>query len=135
MKKFISRASRTFTNLPQLPPLANLNLGGTGIRQSSPTSNTNPSGIQPKFLIPPVPHPSPHAYLAVLVTDDGLLMRPHVPGDARGPSSYIRIRWQKNVKVEELQMNADQEDIDWIGAAIVYGVVGVLELFNSGWSL
>ncbi|KAK7020499.1 SacI homology domain-containing protein [Favolaschia claudopus] len=110
---------------------------------SSPTSSTiSPphlaTGLQPKFVVPPVPHPCPHDHIAVLVTSTGLLLRQHIAG--RGPSdpeptSYLRLAWGKSVKVEEHSSDSETDPIDWSESVIVYGIVGVLELFSASYLL
>lgn len=85
--------------------------------------------LQPKFVVPPVPHPRPHNHIAILPTQEGLFLRPHRthPDDS---DYYIRISWGKSPKFEELQGSA-QNVGSWGSAVIVYGVVGILELFTG----
>lgn len=84
-------------------------------------------GLQPKDIVPPVPHPCPHEHIALLVTKEGLLLRPHLAG----PGSHVRIQWGKAVKVEDLPGDGEGEGADWAGSLIIYGIVGVLELFSG----
>jgi len=85
--------------------------------------------LQPKFVVPPVPHPRPHDHIAVLPTQDGLLLRPHI---RLGESDHcVHITWGKVREVEELQGVARTTGINWATAVIVYGIVGILELFTG----
>ncbi|KAH9001323.1 SacI homology domain-containing protein [Lactarius akahatsu] len=89
--------------------------------------------LQPKFVVPAVPHPRPHDHIAVLPTQDGLLLRPH---RTRSDDSdhYFRINWGKSPKFEEFQGSAQNVD-SWASAVIVYGIVGILELFTESYLL
>jgi phosphatidylinositol 4-phosphatase len=93
----------------------------------SPSSHL---GLDPKFVVPPVPHPCPHDHIALLATKDGLLLRPHVP-ELTNTQTYVRVAWGKNVHVEELDGDLELEGCDWSKSAIIYGIVGVLELFSG----
>jgi len=89
------------------------------------TSHT--TGLQPKYIVPPVPHPIPYDHLSLLVTKEGLLVRPH-PGSA----SHVRIGWGKPVNIEEITSNGGPDAAEWEkDAAIVYGIIGILELFSG----
>lgn len=101
---------------------------------ATPTNPTVPhtTGLQPKYVVPPVPHPCTHDYIALLVTNEGLLLRPQIHGlKDPGPSSHVRISWGKPIKVEELVGDGTSETEDWADSVIVYGIVGVLELFSG----
>lgn len=91
--------------------------------------------LPPKFVVPPVPHPRPHDHIAVLPTQDGLLLRPHI-ADQGESDHYVRITWGKIPEIEELQgamQNARQNaNVNWV--IIVYGIVGILELFTGSLS-
>ncbi|KAH9043290.1 SacI homology domain-containing protein [Lactarius pseudohatsudake] len=89
--------------------------------------------LQPKFVVPAVPHPRPHDHIAVLPTQEGLLLRPH---RTRSDDSdhYFRINWGKSPKFEEFQGSAQNVD-SWASAVIVYGIVGILELFTESYLL
>ncbi|KAI0054006.1 hypothetical protein FA95DRAFT_1551790 [Auriscalpium vulgare] len=91
-------------------------------------------GLQPKYTIPPVPHPRPHTHLTLLPTHAGLLIRPHT-ANGTPPDSHVRVTWGKTVKVEEVEGNGEGPDADWTGAAVVYGIVGILELFTASYLL
>ena len=106
-----------------------------------PTSSKPPSTVpshdmatrlQPSFVLPPVPHPHPYEYIAISATDDGLVMRPHLPVPSHS-LSYVYIPWGKHPKVQELKRsgNGDLASIDWTSSVIVYGIVGILDLFNG----
>jgi hypothetical protein len=85
--------------------------------------------LQPKFVVPPVPHPRPHDHIAILPTEEGLFLRPHGtrPDDS---DSYIRIGWGKSPKFEEFRGSVENVG-SWSSAVIVYGIVGILELFTG----
>lgn len=88
-------------------------------------------GLQPKYIVPPVPHPCPHEHLAILVTKNGLLIRPRMINQGEGvtPTSYVRLSWGKPFKVEEVPSTG--EEYDWNESAVIYGIVGVLELYSG----
>jgi len=103
------------------PPLAPVHPG--------PLANT--TGLEPKYTVPPVPHPNPYHCLEILVSGKGLLLRPHIPG-YNHPESYVRINWGLAANVEVVE-DTDTEDpeLDWSKAAVVYGVLGSLDLFTG----
>ncbi|KAJ7632755.1 SacI homology domain-containing protein [Roridomyces roridus] len=109
---------------------------------ATPSPTTIPSvgiphttaALPPKFVVPSVPHPCPHEHIQLLVTPECLLLRPHFP--ARAPSTtYLRILWSKAVKVEELPGDGEAEGRDWSKSIVIYGIVGVLELFSASYLL
>lgn len=106
---------------PQPPP--------TGPAHPGPLSNT--IGLEPKYTVPPVPHPNPYHHLDILVSRNGLLLRPHIPGYGRS-ESYVRIYWGLAGKVELVEDTvAKDSELDWSKAAVVYGVLGTLDLFTG----
>ncbi|KAJ7125465.1 SacI homology domain-containing protein [Mycena crocata] len=125
MKRFFSRASKPFAPSTSSPPPPNIAAPHT-------------TGLQPKYVVPPVPHPCPHSHIALLATPDGLLLRQHIPGrgpNDPGPTTHLRISWSKTVKVEELSGDGEGDEVDWTGSVIIYGIVGVLELFSASYLL
>ncbi|KAH7908877.1 SacI homology domain-containing protein [Hygrophoropsis aurantiaca] len=107
--------------------------------------------LHPKLTVPPLPHPRPYEHIALLATAEGLLLRPCIEG-AGGSGSCILLRWGKNGVVEEVvdkavytgaaqtgaSISADDSDAtrnDWAKAVVVYGLVGMLELFNASYIL
>ena len=84
--------------------------------------------LQPKFVVPPVPHPRSHDHIAVLPTEEGLFLRPHRTHQDDS-DHYIRINWGKSPKFAEFHGSA--QNVGWASAVIVYGIVGVLELFTG----
>jgi hypothetical protein len=44
---------------------------------------------------------------------------------------FVRIAWGKLVKVEEIKYDPESDDVDWDNAVIVYGIIGILELFSG----
>jgi hypothetical protein len=109
-----------------------------------PPQSTSPlphPHLQPKYTVPPLPHPCPHEYIEVLVTRDGLLLRPHVglrdrgrgASDSEG-SGVVRIGWGREGKVELVLGGGEGED--WESSVVVYGIVGILQLtFGASTSL
>ncbi|KAH7889626.1 SacI homology domain-containing protein [Phlebopus sp. FC_14] len=91
------------------------------------TSNV---GLQPTLTTSPVPHPHPHEYIAVVAADEGLVMRSHARALQRS-GSCVRVSWSKPPKVEELSSDAEGPLIDWTSSAVIYGIVGILDLFNG----
>ncbi|KAF9053929.1 hypothetical protein BDZ89DRAFT_1153595 [Hymenopellis radicata] len=79
--------------------------------------------LQPKYVVPAVPAPSPYDHIALLVTKEGLLLRPH---GAVGSLHGVRISWGKAGKVEEIVIQGEWED-----SVVVHGIVGILELFSA----
>ena len=43
----------------------------------------------------------------------------------------MRVAYVKEGKVEELQSEGSTEDLDWSSSVIVYGIVGILNLFTG----
>ncbi|GLB34696.1 putative inositol phosphatase [Lyophyllum shimeji] len=139
MKRLLAKVqtSKPFAALPKTLP---------GLGSSNPTTGSSAPGhttahtvgLKPKYLVPPIPHPCPYDHLALLVTQDGLLIRQHIPGHdtkTERPNSYVRIAWGKPVKVEEIGDGAHAGDVDWSDSVIVYGIIGVLELFSGSYLL
>jgi phosphatidylinositol 4-phosphatase len=86
--------------------------------------------LQPKYTVPPLPHSRPHEHIEVLVTKQGLLLRPHVVG-LRYPltSGVVRVEWGRDGTVEEVDGKREGvEEENWGSSVIVYGIVGVLQL-------
>ncbi len=90
---------------------------------------THTTGLQPKFTVPPLPHPCPHEHISVLATSQGLLLRPHLKNGHS--ESHVRISWGKEAKVEEIHNDGESEEADWSDSVIVYGLIGVLNLFTG----
>ena len=77
-----------------------------------------------------MPHPRPHDHIAILPTQDGLLLGPHIAGQDES-NHYVRITWGKIPEIEELQGAMQNANVNWAVAIIVYGIVGILELFTG----
>ncbi|KAF5389930.1 hypothetical protein D9757_003649 [Collybiopsis confluens] len=119
MKRFFSKSG---TKLPSTPTSAN------SLVSSIPPHAT---GLQPKDIVPAVPHPYPYQYIALLVTKEGLLLKPQLSDNFA--ASHVRILWGKGSKVEEL--SEDGSEHDWAQAVVVHGIVGILELFSASYLL
>ncbi|KAH8827011.1 SacI homology domain-containing protein [Flagelloscypha sp. PMI_526] len=119
MRKFLQKASKSFA-LPSKPSNA----------------STGTTGLQPKFMVPPVPHPYPWEHIALLVTDDALCIRPHFSDNNASSQSltYIRIPFVKGADVEELSAT-NSDGLDWSSSVVAYGILGLLELFTASYLL
>ena len=104
MKRLFSLASRPSrrSDLPSVP-------------QTSLSKSTVP------------PHLYPHEYIAVIASEDGLLMRPYTPGPDQ-PEPYVRVSWGKECKVEAL---VGDGVTNWASSVLIYGVIGILDSFNG----
>jgi len=130
MKKFFEKASKPFN----LPSLSRTNTAESS-SASVPTSNhilpghlpLATPGLGPKYVVPAVPHPRPYTHLALLATKDGLLIRPHGAGETL--LGYIKLSWGKNITIEEMESRSEDQ-LDWKDSVVVYGIVGILELFS-----
>ena len=60
-----------------------------------------------------------------------MLLRPHIPG-YNHPESHVRINWGLAGKAEVVEDTATKDpELDWSKAAVVYGVLGSLDLFTG----
>ncbi|PBK97085.1 hypothetical protein ARMGADRAFT_1052868 [Armillaria gallica] len=117
MKRFFSRSpNRTDTASAPVPAAV-------------PTSLPHPH-LQPKYVVPPVPHPAPYEHIALLATKEGLLMRPYESGVGVSSIHGAKIAWGRGGKIEEISVVGE-----WEGYIVVYGIVGILELFSSSYLL
>ncbi|KAG1770369.1 SacI homology domain-containing protein [Suillus placidus] len=131
MKRLFSKSSKTHatpssaakSSVPE-PPMA-------GRTAALPAATT---GLQPNYVVPPVPHPNPHEHIALLASDDGLLMRPHRAG-LPYPASYVRVSWGKTANIAELPSNGGSPSVDWKEGVVIYGIVGLMTLFNASYLL
>lgn len=90
-----------------------------------------PTDLQPKIAVPEALYPYTH--LAILASKEGLLIRPHITGsdvDQTECPPCIRVPWGKSIDVEEIQSYQLSEELNWSESVIVYGIVGILELFS-----
>jgi phosphatidylinositol 4-phosphatase len=120
MKRFFSKSSKNQPSTSAVPPHNDLVV-------HTPV-------LPPKFVVPPALSPRPHDYIAILPAQDGLLLRPHVARQGES-DHYVRITWGKVPEIEELQGGMHNASVNWATAVIVYGVVGILELFTGSLSL
>jgi hypothetical protein len=67
----------------------------------------------------------------LLATKDGLLIRPH--GREETASEYVKLSWGKNTTIEEME-NHPEDQLDWKDSVVVYGIVGILELFSCAFT-
>lgn len=118
MKRFLAKASNIKAFIP------------TRIIPSVTATYPNTGALPPKDVLPPVPHPRPYDHIALLITREGLLLRPHLEAPT-GPVSHVRITWGNPFKVEDMEGDGEGVGIDWNESVIIYGIVGILELFSS----
>ncbi|KAJ7709765.1 SacI homology domain-containing protein [Mycena rosella] len=124
MKRFFSKASKPFAPSTSSPPPSNITAPHT-------------TGLQPKDVMPPVPH-APYDHISLLAAPAGLLLRQHIPGcgpNDPAPTTHLRLSWSKTVKVEEISGSGEADGADWRNSVIIYGIVGVLELFSASYLL
>ena len=136
MKRFFARAPKPFA-LPTSPDDTSGKSVSAKLFNSLPGQPVTAPGLHPGFSLPPIPHPCPHDHLALLVSGDGLLIRPHVPGSPfvnSFPYSYLRISWGKSNKIEQFE-KLERDNLDWTESVIVYGIAGIVELFTCMWLL
>jgi len=120
MKRFFARQS----TIPAPPPAS------TVPQALLDHGMTTGVGLQPSLVLPPIPHPHPYEHIAITTTDEGLVMRPYLPGLSH-PLSYVCIRWGKHPNVQEIQHDGSNSLIDWNPSVVVYGIVGIMGLFNG----
>ncbi|KIL00905.1 hypothetical protein PAXRUDRAFT_128798 [Paxillus rubicundulus Ve08.2h10] len=136
MKRFFSKhsgsANSSASNVPGGPSTIQV----PGILHGSDPAPTTNVGLQPSSIVSPVPHPHPHEHIAITATDEGLIMRPYAPG-LQCPESHVRVSWGKAPKIEELHLQGDGggSSVDWASSIVVYGIVGILDLFNASYLL
>lgn len=102
---------------------------------AAPSSSiAHTTGLQPSYVLPPLPHPRPYDHMALLATQAGLLVFPHLPGGAH-PEHHVRISWGRLLRVEELNSDEDSQGAAWAESVVTYGIIGILELFNASYLL
>lgn len=120
--------SKTFKLAPEPKPAQPA--GATAATTEPPGHHT---GLQPKDVLPPVPHPCPYEYISILATTEGILLRPRHPGRVEDASeSEVRIEWGKGGKVETLSPGAVK--VNWEESVVVYGILGLLEVYSGAYS-
>jgi hypothetical protein len=96
----------------------------------SPILNNTSSILKPslpaKYVLSAVPNPHPFDRIVVQATAEGLLLRPDVSNFENG----IQIYWGKNGTVNEVS-KVKLSNANWVGAVVVYGVVGIVRLFSG----
>lgn len=134
MKKFFEKAAKPF-NLPSLSRTNTVENSSASVHTSNHILPGHLPlaipGLGPKDVVPAVPHPRPYTHLALLATKDGLLIRPHGPGETL--SGYVKLSWGKNVIIEEIESHPEAQ-INWKDSVVVYGIVGILELFSCAFT-
>lgn len=82
----------------------------------------------------PMSHLHPYERITVTISDDGLLVRPHDP-DPHDSPSCTRVSWNKTPKVEQLPNGGENLAADWSASVVIYGIIGILDLFNASYLL
>ena len=128
MKRLFAKASKPF-----VVPKTEAKFTPSSAANASPHGASVPGApsLQPKYLVPPIPHPCPYDHLALLASGSGLLIRRHVAHTTPEPLTCVRVSWGKVIRVEEIGEDLQAGDAGWDGAVVVYGIVGILELFSS----
>ncbi|VDB82776.1 unnamed protein product [Peniophora sp. CBMAI 1063] len=103
---------------------------------AAPVANTlvHTTHLQPKYTVPAVPHPRPHDHIAILATPDALLLKPHLNGSNQS-HPYVSISYGKQYKVEEREDTGEGHGAEWASAAVVYGIVGIIDLYTTSYLL
>ncbi|KIJ26451.1 hypothetical protein M422DRAFT_272496 [Sphaerobolus stellatus SS14] len=101
-------------------------LPSSTVPAQAPLPSARPMSLQPKFTVPPVPHPCPYSTINLLVTSDGLILSPDLDSSAKS-ASYVRISWGKEVIVKEVEGAVPNGKT----SASVDGIVGFLRLFHG----
>lgn len=124
LKKSQNRLSTTFTQAlskPLEPPAM--------VAAVTPNIYSSGIGLKPRDILPAVPHSYPYHCISVLASKDGLLLRPDLQRDAQ-PTNHVCVAWGQDVIVEEREGDGSSPGHDWSGAAVVFGVLGVVKLFS-----
>ncbi|OCH94928.1 hypothetical protein OBBRIDRAFT_768387 [Obba rivulosa] len=124
MKRFFVKSSKSLQTKPE----------PTALHTSVANPTVHTTSLQPKYIVPPLPHPCPHEYIALTLTAEGLLLRPHLQGDLH-PQSQVRVGWGISGKIEEIPAADDDSDTDWSHSVVVHGIVGILKLFSVSYLL
>jgi hypothetical protein len=117
MKRFFSKSSKS--QHPSAPAVSAQN------HVVVPTPTPQPTSALPATS---ASHPRPHDHIAVLPTQDGLLLRPHVARQGES-DRYIRITWGKVPEIKQFQGPVSTAGVNWTLAVMVYGIIGILDLF------
>lgn len=118
---------KRFFKLPGPQPQPNNRAATT--KSPSPPPVVHTTGLQPKYVVPPVPHPNTYEHIAIVASKTGLLLRPHINGLVR-TESHVKINWGLAGKIEEVEGDGER-NADWSKAVIVYGIIGTLDLFSG----
>lgn len=101
----------------------------------TPAGGTNAGGtaslLQPKFVVPPIPHPCPYSSILIRITPDGLVLTPDLTksgNDEPEPVRYLKVPWGKEAVVEEVEEQLGNHND--VPSLIVHGLVGFLRLFQ-----
>lgn len=82
-----------------------------------------PHALHHRHVLPP--NPTPYERLQVIVSSNGLLLRP----DTEATRTHVRIRFDKDAALE--QVDGDIPEDARTNSAFVFGIVGIMKLFHS----
>lgn len=120
-------------------PVANVPVASTITPAGGTTAGGNPNVLQPKFVVPPIPHPCPYSSILIRITPDGLVLTPDLKkAGSDGESElesvrYLKVSWGKEALVEEVEGQLVYHDD--VPSLKVHGLVGFLRLFQSSYLL
>ena len=110
---------RLFSKTFKTNPLAVKSAPAVGANPATTNPPLHHTGLQPKDMLPPVPHPCPYEYISVVATAEGLLLRPRHPGQsqAQDPAEdEVKVEWGKGGQVETVaggSVRADYRPWRW----------------------
>ena len=120
MKRFLSKSKAPKTTSKERP------LSETSVLNA--TIHSVKSVIPPKYAATVIPHAHPFERIVVHATADGLFLRP----DTGEFESGVKVSWGKDGSVTTVSSDDEQlSTVTWQGAVAVYGIVGILRLFDS----
>jgi hypothetical protein len=124
MKRLFSKTSKNASSAKSLAPASEPPITGRSTA-AHPVK-------KPDFVAPPVSHSDPHEHIALLASEDGLFIRPHGgAGPPLNPATHVRVSWGKTTNIAELPGDGGGPSVDWKESVVVYGIVGLMSLFNG----
>ncbi|TBU49147.1 SacI homology domain-containing protein [Dichomitus squalens] len=125
---------RLFSKTFKANPLASSVVPAVGASPATINPPVHHTGLRPKDTLPPVPHPCPYEYISVVATEEGLLLRPRQSGQSQDVAEEeVKVGWGKGGKVETVM--GGTVEADWEESAVVYGIIGFLELYSASYLL
>ena len=119
MKRFLSKSKGSKATSKDRPL--------SEIRVLNATIHPVKSVIPPKYAATAIPHPHPFERIVVHATIDGLFLRP----DTGDFESGVKVSWGRDGSVTTVSSDDEQlSTVTWQGAVAVYGIVGIMRLFD-----